>query len=226
MEVDIIDTTPPASDGSDVDASLSRLYGPLYRAVPHRARYEAIARTVKARDAAAAHALSVETTDGAKGLAAPLLPQLLSDGLVLYAIGEMPPDSVALAYQAPPSDHPLLPALFYPLGYVAVRLHQSFVQPGRVCQYKCEIFSNKPVSAALVDSAGARVEPVFVVTCEDDVSHPVIAPSAQLAWQEVAQRISRTWYVATLPVRVSLCAGHCIYDCLMWLSLIVCVPFV
>lgn len=106
------------------------------------------------------------------------LPMRLTDDLCLYSFGGSIPGAVLPPTQAETqlcARFHSAECLFRP-GYVAVRQHQSMVNPDHACLYKCEI-------------ARRGDRPVFVVTCADAPNDPVEASHPDDAWQRVSDRI-------------------------------------
>jgi F/Y-rich N-terminus/F/Y rich C-terminus len=64
----------------------------------------------------------------------------------------------------------------YPVGFVAIRYHQSYENLDNICAYTCEI----------VEHDGA---PRFRITCAADLNNPIEADSADEAWNVVRDRI-------------------------------------
>lgn len=140
-----------------------------------------------------------------------VLPQQLGPGFVLHALGALSPrhvvhsarliaarsaalamdDAESSSVAAGQRSHQLI--VLFPVGYRAVVRHASYKRADRLALYLCEILSAAPV-ASMSDaaaSASSSAELQFRVTASDDPLHPIVASSAQAAWEAVCVAIAQ-----------------------------------
>lgn len=100
------------------------------------------------------------------------MPLQLDEGLQIYALGQH------IGSDQSPRFHS--PTQLFPVGYCSVRVHQSFVYPQQLAQYKCEVLS--------VDNNDS---PVFQVTCEHAADFPILAKDPTGCWKIIADQIRK-----------------------------------
>ena len=118
----------------------------------------------------------------------PLFPVWVMGGLTVYSLGRLDArcqflderDGERSAYLAG-------------VGYKAVRVHQSLINPNRMARYLCEVIEadsatlSQPASAATLQSPmlpHSRL--LFRLTCSDCPDAPLVALSAHALWSTVS----------------------------------------